>query len=198
MKYATACPECRSSKRRCTQNPADPESACLACKRRNIQCSRPWRRPNAHPMELWKKAEACNVAPPADSEPWDYELRSVSSETICEFVHLYFRFIHDRPHSLFHEQSTLQQLQDSTLPGGLLAALCALGCRLSPHTDHRNLAHTFTSKAKSLLAQNLEDIAIPNVQSCILLANSYAAEQNNGLEALYFGMLSSISLLHDL
>ncbi|KAH7359956.1 fungal-specific transcription factor domain-containing protein, partial [Pyrenochaeta sp. MPI-SDFR-AT-0127] len=110
-----------------------------------------------------------------------------------EFIRLYLHYIHDRPHSLFHEQSLWDEVRDGTLPECLLTAICAMGCRFSPHERHRNLAATFRSNSKSLLAQNLEDICIPNVQACILLANSYAAEQDNALEALYFGIANRMA-----
>lgn len=111
-----------------------------------------------------------------------------SSLEISEFIRLYFRYIHDRPHSLFHEQSLWNAVSNGALPDSLSTAICALGCRFASKPAQRELASSFMTRSKTLLAQQLEDISVTNIQTCILLANSYAAEQNNRLEALYFGM----------
>lgn len=46
-----------------------------------------------------------------------------------EFVRLYFRFIHDRHHSLFHQASVEGEIDSGTLPGVLLYSMMALGAR---------------------------------------------------------------------
>ncbi|KAF2010731.1 NADH dehydrogenase [Aaosphaeria arxii CBS 175.79] len=195
MKHATACPECRVTKIRCTQDPGDPQSACLTCQRRNIKCSRLWKRPKVYTTVPWTGPNTCTIAPPADLPQWDRELRSLTPKEISHFIQLYFKFVHDRPHSLFQEWTFWEQYHSGTLSDTMLAALCALGCRLSLDEAHRNLSTFFISKAKSLISQNLEDISISNVQACILLANSYAAEQNHKLEGLYFGIANRMAYI---
>lgn len=187
MKHPTACLQCRATKRKCTQNPTDSRTACLACQSRKIECSKPWNGPRLQPITPWRTQGERPLAPLTTLPPSTIDLQPASSKDICEFIRLYFHFIHDRPHSLFHERTLWDEIRDGSLPECLLVAICAMGCRLSPHASHRNLAAIFTSRSKSLLAQQLENICIPNVQACILLANIYAAEQDNGLEALYFG-----------
>lgn len=110
-----------------------------------------------------------------------------SLEEESRYIQLYFRYIHDRPHSLFHQQSLWNAVRNGTLPESLSAAICALGCRFAFQTEPRGVAFAFMARSKALFAQQLEDISVTNIQTCILLANSYAAEQNNRLEALYFG-----------
>lgn len=179
MKLATACPQCRSTKRKCAQDPLDPQAACLACKNRGIKCSTPWKQPKTNRPKV-------RLAPSTTTESRD-KAQIALPEDINDFVRLYFRYIHDRPHSLFHEPSIWAALTNDTLSEGLTAAICALGCRFAAHTNQRELATVFMARSKTVLGQQLEDMSITNIQTCVLLANSYAAEQNNRLEALYFG-----------
>lgn len=184
MKHATACPQCRIAKRKCTQDPADSESACLACQSRRIECSRPWKRPRSCHLPsrvLPKMTLSTSVG------ATDLPIKLASDKDIREFIRLYFRYIHDRPHSLFHEQSLWNAVSNCSLPESLSTAICALGCRFAEEPGQRDLSHTFMIRSKALLAKQLEDISVTNIQTCVLLANSYAAEQNNRLEALYFG-----------
>ena len=186
MKHATACRQCRTTKRKCTQNPADPQASCLACKSRNLECSKPWNIPRSrHLVQL--TVPKTRLVPSTRVVCVDDQNDIHSSTEASEFIRLYLRYIHDRPHSLFHERSLWNSLSNGDLPEGLIAAICALGCRFAAGQVQQDLASAFRERSKSLLAQHLEDISIENIQTCILLANSYAAERNNQLEALYFG-----------
>lgn len=115
------------------------------------------------------------------------DVNAQSSEDTWEFVDLYLRFIHDRPHSLFHEKTLWEDIRTDSIPKCLLSAICALGCRFSSDKYKRGLAPAFVKESRSLFAQRLEVMSISNVQTCILLANLYAAQQENALELLYFG-----------
>lgn len=184
MKYPTSCPQCRTTKRKCIRDASHQNSACLACQSRCIECSGPWLQPNPRPKLLREK-------PPQDlsatSDAEHLPLPNTNSNEIRQFIRHYFHFIHDRPHSLFHQQSLWNALERGSLPESLLSAICALGCRFSTSTNHRSLTKSFMSKSRRLFAHQLEDISVSNIQTCILLANSYAAEQDHRLEALYFG-----------
>src|SRR5690242_7395902 len=184
MKHATACPQCRTAKRKCTQDPADSESACLACQSRKIECSRPWKRPRSShlPSRVLPK-----ITPSTSVGATDLPIKFASDKDIRDYIRLYLRYIHDRPHSLFHEQSLWNAVCNCSLPVSLSTAICALGCRFVQESDQQKLSPTFMIRSKALLAKQLEDISVTNIQTCVLLANSYAAEQNNRLEALYFG-----------
>ncbi|KAH6625211.1 NADH dehydrogenase [Boeremia exigua] len=192
MKHATACPQCRSTKRKCAQDPADLQAACLACQSRKIECSRPWNKQKSHRSMSWNNHKA-RLAPSISATEQQDKLPVASPEAIESYVQLYFRFIHDRPHSLFHEASLWTALRNGTLPESLKAAICALGCRFSSEPDQRELATTFAARSKTLLGQQLENICVANIQTCILLANSYAAERNHGLEAVYFGIANRMA-----
>lgn len=175
MKPAKACWQCRSSKRKCVLA-EESQTACFTCRNRKIQCSNATKPANPH-------RSIASSAAQIQEQP----LAPESKEDIIEFVELYLRFIHDRPHSLFHESTLRTEVRAGTLSECLLWAICALGCRFSPVEANRLHATRYRKNSSSLFANQLEVISLSNVQTCILLANLYAAEQDNGLEALYFG-----------
>lgn len=112
----------------------------------------------------------------------------ISKEATLEFVDLYMRFIHDRPQTLFHEKTLWNEIYAGTICECLLIAICATGCKFSDNLQNCQLSTGLKDRSRALFSQQLETISIPNIQTCILLANLYAAEQNNALEALYFGV----------
>ncbi|KAH7085650.1 NADH dehydrogenase [Paraphoma chrysanthemicola] len=198
MKHPTACLECRVTKVKCARDPNQPRGACLTCKSRNLECSLPTLNPKERATILRSHPQPRPLAP-ASSVPLEHEnLASELPENIQEFIGLYLSLIHGRPHSLFHEQSLWLQYNEGSLPESLSTAICGLGCRLSERESDRNLAPAFIRKSKTLLAHQLEDITVTNIQTCILLANSYAAEQNHKLEALYFGIANRMAYVLEL
>jgi hypothetical protein len=57
-------------------------------------------------------------------------LEVLASRDLCvELVHIYFRFIHDIPHTIFHEPSFLRRLSDGTASTVHIYAMCALAAR---------------------------------------------------------------------
>ncbi len=112
---------------------------------------------------------------------------ALSSEATVQLVELYLRFVHDRPHSLFHEKSLWEEIRVGTIPEALLLAICAVGCRFSNEAEQYNLSPALTTRSSFLFSRQLEEISLANIQTTILLANLYAATQKNELEALYYG-----------
>ncbi len=104
-----------------------------------------------------------------------------------EFVDLYLRFVHDRPHSLFHEDTLHQDLNTGNVDSCLLHSICAIGCRFATRVIRPAYVEALMTKASVLFSQQLEEMNLSKVQAAILLANGYAAKQDNDLEALYFG-----------
>ncbi|KAH6643511.1 NADH dehydrogenase [Boeremia exigua] len=193
MRRPTSCRECRIAKRKCTSNFASKHDACLECKSRTMRCSNtntpetilsiPTNHSTSHLERLITSVGA------------DPQLDSEYSSKIWKFVNLYFRYIHDRPHSLFHEPSIWKSLRTRSLPEQLWAAMCALGCRFSSDQNDRDSAPVFAEKSRSVLGQQLDHMTLENIQTCILLANWYAAVQKNDLEAMYFGIATRTALL---
>ncbi|KAF5646091.1 uncharacterized protein FTJAE_2180 [Fusarium tjaetaba] len=61
-----------------------------------------------------------------------------------------------------------------------------MGARFDAHDKIRSLEDTYIGESKGLLLADLENICIENVQTCILIANLYAAHLNPSSEALFF------------
>lgn len=184
MRSATACLECRATKRKCVQlDRAKPEDDCVGCRSRKVYCSK-----SSRIQKSQRTASLITPAPCKDTSS-DFPLHEDSHECI----ELYFRFLHERPHSLFHEKTLWEQFRSGEISTCLLLAICTLGSRFSTRPDLRVLAATYQANCRAVFATQLEQISLPNIQTAILLANIYAAEQRNDLEALYFGIANRMA-----
>lgn len=185
MRYATSCRECRVAKRRCRPDSAGKQLPCLVCKSRRIKCSNTNIPQSRFPIHF--HGSDLHPEPLTTPATSDQRFFSAPSGEDVEFINLYFRYIHDRPHSLFHENSVWEALRNGTLPEHLWTAMCILGCRFAPHQSQRDLAPSFAERSGSLLGQQPDQVSLENVQTCVLLANWYTAVRNNHLEVMYFG-----------
>lgn len=165
MRHATSCHQCRTAKRRC--HLIEGEKACRPCQERRQICSR-----------FGRSKDALSPAP---------AVPSISLEVVLHMVKLYFVYIHDRPHSLFHEHDLLDTISNERADKCLVLAICAMGCRFSNVLQHRQAARELQRQATFTFSQQLETLSLSNIQTCVLIANLHAAEQNSMLEALYFG-----------
>lgn len=107
MRPVKACLQCRSGKRRCDRT---GDLACSQCIQRNLPCS-----------------AAINSLQSAQSLPPVVSTRS-SEETI-HLVDLYFRFIHDQPHSLFHQPSFKASVVAGTASPPVLLSMMGMAAR---------------------------------------------------------------------
>jgi hypothetical protein len=114
MRPPKACLNCRTSKRRCDR--ADTSAACSQCVQRNLQCPTGITSPQL----------------PRSSAPQDSP-RCIQSfhqqEENVYLVDLYFRFIHDSPHSLFHEPTFKASVAEGTVSKPVLLAMLGLSAR---------------------------------------------------------------------
>ncbi|KAL4964203.1 Zn(II)2Cys6 transcription factor [Aspergillus stella-maris] len=181
MKAATACQQCRLSKRKCIR--LGPGQACNACQQRGIKCS----------GKL--QAQDDNSSAPTPSEPGESIL---SLDMSVELVELYLEKIHDRPHSLFHPATLRTQLRDGTAGDALVFAICAIGSKFSAYPDRLGLEKRLAGEAKRLLQADIENICIRNIQTCILIATLSAGNCETTPEALYFRIATSMAEIMDL
>lgn len=108
MRPVKACLQCRTGKRRCDQVGT---SACSQCLQRNLPCS-------AARDELTESP----TSPPLP-------VLSARSSEEMHLVDLYFRFIHDQPHSLFHEPSFKASVVAGTVSQHVLLGMMGLSAR---------------------------------------------------------------------
>ncbi|KAH8600670.1 hypothetical protein B0O99DRAFT_681546 [Bisporella sp. PMI_857] len=177
MGAAKACKQCRQAKRKCLRS--DTLGPCAQCIKRNIICSnklkikKPQQLVPSHKRALTEQGE-------------DQDGLNLPEEIIIELVEHYIDKIHDRPHSIFHLPTLRENVRRGNMNKALLMAICSMGSRFSAHLEIRLLEHQLTAKSKRIVLDNLEDISLESIQTCILIANLYAAHAKPSSEALFF------------
>lgn len=115
MKLGSACSQCRNGKRKCDKSA--PGTACNQCIKRNLKCSS-LSRPTSSQAKLLPSgptSDASSILP--------------SAEIIGELIDLYICYIHDKPHTLFHEPSLRQAARDGSLSHAVLFGIAGLSAR---------------------------------------------------------------------
>jgi hypothetical protein len=122
----------RIRKRKCLTNPSDEDGNCQLCKQQSIPCSLTRRIRQTRPIvcaddQLSPATTSCATAScvPSDGPVLPIPPRPV----LGELVELYFRFMHDGPHTLFHEPTFLSRLAQNMVPSFLLLAMISLSSR---------------------------------------------------------------------
>jgi hypothetical protein len=115
-----------------------------------------------------------------------------------DLVEQYFAHIHDKHHSLFHQPTIMQQLEEQMLPEVLLYAMMALGARFSDRHEliavkPRRRGREYAKIAVSKL--DMADISITTVQASILLGTIAFAESRMESEAMYYSVATRLALL---
>ncbi|KAF5662338.1 hypothetical protein FCIRC_11557 [Fusarium circinatum] len=177
MKPPKTCHECRRTKRKCTRQSGRIGDSCDQCQAKKLKCTgsltrAPFRAPALLP----------------NSSPTQQQVGSIDIpiEVAARLVHYYLVKLHNRPHSLFHPATLKKQVRDGSINKALLLSLCAMGSRFDQDEQIRCLENSYNNESKRLLLADLENICIENVQTCILIANLFAAHLNPSSETLFF------------
>lgn len=115
MKLGSACSQCRIGKRKCIKSA--PGSACDQCIKRSLNCSSLSRHTSSRAKLLPNSATA------------DAQSSLPSARTTEELVDLYICYIHNKPHTLFHEPSLRQAAKDGSLSHAVLFGIAGLSAR---------------------------------------------------------------------
>lgn len=186
MKTSTrACRQCREGKRKCLQPAA---AACSPCVKRDLDCSltlRPKLHPDLRPGSTHLVDPAAQDAIPDTTTG---ALGSMSQETLKDLVDLYIRYIHDKPHSLFHVPTLKSDVSSGTIDPGLLCSILALTARFSPSEQIRRLGPKLSQQAKDILKSGLETVSLSRIQAWVILGNVCGADFDSATESLYFGI----------
>ncbi|KAM0199743.1 hypothetical protein ACHAQI_011907 [Fusarium lateritium] len=177
MKPPKACHECRRSKRKCTRRSGRVGDSCDQCQMKNLRCTASLANvpPRTHTL-------LPNSSPPRHQDsPID-----VPTDVAARLVDYYLTKLHNRPHSLFHPATLKKQVHDGSINKALLLSICSMGARFDQDDEIRSLEDSYNNESKRLLLADLENICLENVQTCILIANLYAAHLNPFSEALFF------------
>lgn len=124
-------------KRRCI--PASTSDGCRLCQALSIPCT--LRRGSSH----------LNVATSHSKDATHRVQREEdnrlgvfgSRELLLELVPLYFQYVHNIAHTIFHEPSFMKRLQQGKAPLMQVYAMCALAARwVSPHLTRANATNS--------------------------------------------------------
>lgn len=182
MKTPKACNECRRSKRKCSRRDGRVGDSCDQCQVKNLRCTASLANADLPPRvhSLLPKSSLATHQDTSIDVPVDVAARLVDH---------YLTRLHNRPHSLFHPATLKRQVQDGSINKALLLSICSIGARFDHDDEIRSLENIYNNESKRLLLADLENICIENVQTCILIANLYAAHLNPSSEALFFRKL---------
>lgn len=179
MRPPKACHRCRQSKRKCTRRSGRVGDACDQCQAKNLKCAGSLTTALVRPLPLLPRNDNPREAALPDAV-------DVTIDVAVRLVGFYLTKLHNRPHSLFHPVTLRSNVQDGSINKALLLALCSMAARFDEDDHIRSLESSYMDESKRLLLSNLERICVENVQTCILLANLYAAHLNPTSEALFF------------
>lgn len=120
------CAQCRKAKRRCVT--VSGQLACLLCVQRQRICSR---LAIPQPSLAGGKDAVKGQLPSPAPTSWSISEAAdiVSQEIAVELVELYIRYMHDKPHALFHEPTLRESVVDGSIKKVVLFSLLGLGAR---------------------------------------------------------------------
>jgi hypothetical protein len=118
-----------------------------------------------------------------------------------QLVELYFDYIHDQFHSIFHQASFMTDVANDNVPHILLFAIFALAARFSPNkafagVDPRERGEVYRSASEKLFS--IRDLSSTTIQVCLLLGAYEAANGETGIENLYYSTAARLALVLDL
>jgi hypothetical protein len=141
--------------------------------------------------------------------PWDYSSEQNDSlfdplppQAVCvRCCNLYFAYVHDQFHTLFHKPSFMADLTSNKVPSVILLAIIALSARFSSHayfeyTNPRTRGVEYMQRAAKLLDPS--DVSLASIQACVLLGACRVIEADARGEAVYYGMACRMAQLLDL
>lgn len=114
---------------------------------------------------------------------------------------LYFRYIHDTFHSLFHQPSIEDDIANGSLPPVVLLGIISLASRFSQEPffdgiDPRVRGQPYAKEAQRLL--DLREVSVTTIQACVLLGAFVITEGGAAAESLYYSVACRLAMLIDL
>ncbi|KAL4888461.1 hypothetical protein BDV59DRAFT_196505 [Aspergillus ambiguus] len=200
---ARACKNCRIRKRRCI--PASSNLACRLCQSLSVRCSLD---ANYDPISS-RRALQSNSFMPSTPKSSDRQKESgsnqdplqclrVSRDFRIELVSLYFRFIHNVAHSLFHEISFMRSIYEERESTLLVLFMAALSARYS--TNHifegqmpRLRGQRFFSEAKTMIYEKLTSPSLESIQAFLLAGTFMGGEGDLQAKHIYVELARSHS-----
>jgi hypothetical protein len=123
MKISKSCTQCRIGKRKCTTEKAG--WSCQQCTKHGKQCSFSANTRNSLGRSIQPRQQEQSV----QTSSLDDVLKDVTVEIRDHLVELYLRYIHDKPHTMFHPDLLREQVKTGTLPKAVLYGIMAIAAR---------------------------------------------------------------------
>ncbi|KAH7125691.1 hypothetical protein B0J11DRAFT_312165 [Dendryphion nanum] len=215
MRRPSACSTCRARRRKCIYPTGQRErpSACEYCLSRGLQCTQ---EPPEGGYYALRQARATKFQESTASQqaiPSPRDEHSTPTTTCqdhhdmplmplrLELVNLYFDYIHDQFHSMYHRPSFTDDVANDRVPKVVLLAMFALSSRFSVSeafagTDPRYRGEGYREASERIL--NIRDITPTTAQTCLLLGAYAAANGDIDVENLYYSLAGRMCLALDL
>jgi hypothetical protein len=116
-------------------------------------------------------------------------------------VELYFDYIHDQFHSMYHKVSFMDDVVNDRVPPIVLFAIYALAARFSTDSffdgiDPRERGEVYRTASEKLFS--MRELTPTTIQVCVLLGAYAAASGDTDVENLYYSMGGRLCLALDL
>lgn len=197
MRKPSACNSCRARRRKCTY-PIEVSSSspsCHYCLSHGTKCVQgppeggyyAKRQARIQQFAAADSQQGENASSPGAETTQAHQLPPM--ELRLELVALYFEYIHDQFHCMYHRPSFVELVQRGRLPGIILFAIFALAARFSSNecfqgTDPRERGRGYRETSEQLF--NMRDISPTSVQACVLLGAYAAANGETDVENMYY------------
>ncbi|KAL5358334.1 hypothetical protein BJX96DRAFT_39710 [Aspergillus floccosus] len=201
---AQACKNCRVRKRRCV--PAISGNACRLCQTLSVPCSLDTEYDPVFPRRGMHQDQSTASTTPisivkqirSDERQDPVELFRRSRDLQAELVSLYFRFIHNVAHTLFHEIRFMRSVHAEKEPTLLVYFMSALSARYSTNRVFEGQApslrgKSFFEEAKRLIYEKLTSPSLETVQAFILAGTFAGGEGDLPAKHVYMELARSHS-----
>jgi hypothetical protein len=186
----------------------EPGAPCVHCKNRHVECSLAkspsYSNGDSNGDGFWSKIQS-----PSSPTALNFALtrcQSISTDlpprNLClDLVELYFRYIHDTFHSIFHPPSIIQDVADGSIPRVLLFGMISLSARFSDDPffagiDPRIRGRPYGREAEHLL--DMRETSLTTLQAAVLLGAFVITEGEAAAEAVYYSVACRVALILNL
>ncbi|KAK2602028.1 hypothetical protein QQS21_004455 [Conoideocrella luteorostrata] len=194
--------EARTRRRKCKIIPG--HLRCQICETQNLVCSRAGTLAGASyrsPGEARQQIQHQTVVVPAHENATSASVGIWDKSVCVELVDLYFTYIHDQFHSMFHRPSFMLDLQQNKAPNVIVYAMMATAARFSDNAMFAgipppNRAEPYARESQALL--NLRDISVSTIHACVLLGTVSISDGEAAAESVFYSAACRIANCLDL
>ncbi|KAG4437723.1 hypothetical protein IFR05_006806 [Cadophora sp. M221] len=182
---SSACRNCRIRKRKCLPIVGDDSGCCQLCRDQTLPCSltvTSTKNRRIIPANDQSSSVTPKLTPStAVSQPPDHAASLLPPKPVLnELVDLYFRLIHDGPHTLFHEPTFVSNFSSNLVPHSLVFAVIALAARFSTNEyfqdDPQSHSRKYAAAALEFLQKDMVRPSLETVQGYILISQHLGGE----------------------